>query len=60
MSYLVVGPGQIPIELDGLKVIPLENVDWNGDDNFTCSINKAERDTLEHLQMIFHRYKNHF
>jgi hypothetical protein len=56
----VVGPGQIPIELDGLKVIPLENVDWNGDDNFTCSINKAERDTLEHLQMIFHRYKNHF
>jgi hypothetical protein len=57
---LIVDPGQIHVELDGLKIISLENVDWNSDDNFLWSINKTEKDSLEHLQMIFHRYTKSF
>jgi len=60
VSYLIVEPGQMHVELDGLKTISLENVDWNGDDNFVCSINKTQKDSLEDLQMIFHRYTKSF
>jgi hypothetical protein len=54
---LIVGPGQIHIELDGLKIIPLENVYWNDNNNsFSCSINKMQKDSLEQVQLILHRY----
>jgi long-subunit acyl-CoA synthetase (AMP-forming) len=57
VSYLIIEPGQIHVELDGLKVIPLENIDWNScDDNFPCSFNKTDSDSLERIQIIFHRY----
>jgi long-subunit acyl-CoA synthetase (AMP-forming) len=57
VSYLIVGPGQIHIELDGLKIIPLENVYWNDNNNsFSCSINKMQKDSLEQVQLILHRY----
>ncbi len=60
VSYLIVGPGQIQIELDGLKIISLENVDFDGDDNFPCSFKELEKNFLEDVQMIFHRYIKSF
>jgi acyl-CoA synthetase (AMP-forming)/AMP-acid ligase II len=56
VSYLIVGPGQIHIELDGLTILPLEQVNWNVDDTFSDRIQKTDNDSLERLQMILHRY----
>ncbi|CAF3948920.1 unnamed protein product, partial [Adineta steineri] len=53
-SYLVIESGQIRIELDGLKLIPLENVDWNKNYNSSQSINRTEKDSLENIQLILH------
>ena len=55
MSYLIIGPGQTHVKFDGLKVIELEPVDWNGNDNFPCSIHQTDNDVLERPQIILHR-----
>ena len=62
VSYLVIGPGQIHVELDGLKIIPLENVNWDEhDDDISCSFNNKEKDSLEQVRVILHRYiKSYF
>ena len=56
VSYLIVGPGQIHVELDGLAILQLEQVDWNVGDIFPSPTKKTDNDSLESLQMIFHRY----
>jgi acyl-CoA synthetase (AMP-forming)/AMP-acid ligase II len=57
VSYLIVGPGQMHVELDGLTILPLEQVDWNVGDTFPSPPNKkTDNDSLESLRMIFHRY----
>lgn len=53
VSYLIVGPGQISVEVDGLKIIPLAKVDWN--DSTSDSYVTSSKDSLECDQMIFHR-----
>jgi hypothetical protein len=60
ISYLIVGPGQIHVEADGLTILPLEQVDWNVDDMFPGPIKEPDNDSLERLQMIFHRYAKLF
>lgn len=55
VSYLVVGPGQIPIEIDGVKVITLEEVDMNVVNNTTYPFVSSNENLLERVQMIFHR-----
>ncbi|CAF0799195.1 unnamed protein product [Adineta steineri] len=54
VSYLVIEPGQIQIELDGLKLIPLENIDWNKNYNSSQPINRTEKGSLEDSQLILH------
>jgi len=55
VSYLIVGQGQIPIAVDGVKMIRLENIDWNVVNSTSYPSVQSNNNSLEHLQMIFHR-----
>lgn len=61
VSYLVIGPGQIHVELDGLQIISLESVNWDEhDDNIAYSFNNKGKDSLEEVRVILHRYTKYY
>jgi acyl-CoA synthetase (AMP-forming)/AMP-acid ligase II len=55
-TYLIVGPGQIDVELDGLTKIYLETVNWTANDIVSIlPTTTIANNSLEHVVMMFHR-----
>ena len=55
-TCLVCGPDQVNIELDGVKVIPMEHADWSEGNDCPNVQRHDQSNALERLQMIFHRF----